>query len=341
MRYTDHSRTALDDTCPKARYWGYEHAGLGITGVEPNEDLAFGLAVAQAVEGMRKGQMAPIVHSDDRSVLLNGLLTAYQTRIWPQWLTEFELIGAEIECAIPLAPDLTYMARPDAVIRRKADQTVWVLSDKTTSQNPENFVRQWDKAAQNHAECVAVEQTLGLSVSGFYTQGWYKGYQKAGTIYSPLAYAWCKEGQPGLVKDQWQPEYKYGWTRRRISEFEGGVAAWVQRLSTAVIQQQFPVAGPIGLRRDLVKTYLRQVAHREHLLMLAEAPIAELYPQRFQHCDEFSKFRRPCEFKSCCWVPFVGRDPIASGMYAVRRPHHVIELEDHARRLQQSTDPQL
>jgi glycosyltransferase involved in cell wall biosynthesis len=67
------------------------------------------------------------------------------------------------------------------------------------------------------------------------------------TIYSPLCYGWVKEGA-GMIKDRWSAKYVYGWTRRRIDQLEGGVAAWVKQLPADVINQQFPVAGPIGLR---------------------------------------------------------------------------------------------
>jgi hypothetical protein len=323
MRYVDSSRVALDDTCPKARYWGYEYQGRGLEGVEPNPDLAFGLGVANGIEQLRTTGVPPSGITDDAGILQQGLLQAYATRIWPAWLKEFELIGTEVEVGIQLAPDLYYMARPDAIIRRRADGAVFVLSDKTTSLNPESFVRIWDKAAQNHMECAAVEQTLGLTVQGFYTQGWYKGYKKDKTIYSPLCYAWCKQGQLGMVADKWSEKYVYGSPRRRIDEFVGGVAGWIKQLSQETITGQFPVAGPISVRRDLVETFSRQVIERECEIVIGATAS---FPQRFQHCDEFSKFRRPCAFKECCWAPTVGRDPLGSGLFRLRMPHHAPEL---------------
>jgi len=327
MRFTDYTRTSLDDTCPKARYWGFEYQGRGLSPVEPNEALAFGLAIARGAMLVRQGwrTWAAGEQSTDQDILQAGLLEAYRTIVWPRWMREFELLHTEVEVGIQLTPDLFYMARPDAVIRRKADQTVWILSDKTTSLSADTFVRLWDKSVQNHAECVAVERTLGLTVSGFYTQGWVKGYTKDRTIYSPLCYGWVKEGQLGLTKDQWREKYVYGWERRRIDRYtpllgweDGGIVGWVTQLPVEVVNAQFPVAGPIPVRRDLVDTYLQQIALREGELM---TPLAA-FPQRFHQCDEFGKFRRPCTFRDCCWSPVVGRDPLGSGLYQVREPHH-------------------
>ena len=325
MRYVDSSRVAADWICPKSRYWGYEHEGIGITGIETNPDLAFGLRVAECVDGLRAGNGHATGHpsspaTSDDETLLCGLLTAYQQHIWPSWLEGFELIGTEVECAHPLSPSVTYMARPDAVLRRKDDQTVWVLSDKTTSLDPQRFTHLWGKAVQNHAECVCVERQLGVTVSGYYTQGWCKGYKKSNTIYSPLAYAWCKEGVGGLTKDQWSETYKYGWSRRRIDAYPGGVEAWVKRLPKAMMLDQFPVAGPIMLRRDLVAQYFDEIVERERAILNQGR-----FPHHFANCDEYGKYRRPCEFRDCCWAPTIGRDPIGSGLYKKRVPHHELE----------------
>lgn len=330
MRYVDSSRVAADWVCPKARYWGYHHGGIGLATVEPNSDLQFGLAIAEGVEILRSApkDWGVKLEDSDAAVLAAGLLVAYKLNIWPKWVDEYELVATELECLIKLSSDVTYMARPDAVLKRRSDGTVWVLSDKTTSLNPENFLRIWDKAAQNHAECIAVEHTLGLTVSGFLTQGWYKGYKKLNTIYSPLCYGWAREGTVGLTATQWSAEYKAGWTRRRISEFPGGVEAWVKKLPKEVINNQFPLAGPFMVRRDLVKEYLAQVLHREQTITLAEGGLeVVVYPKHFSNCDDFSKYHRACEFKECCWSGTVGRDPIGSGLYKRREPHHKIELE--------------
>lgn len=318
MRYIDSSRIAADWICPKSRWWGYEFEGRGLSAVEPNPDLQFGLAVAEQVDRLRRtGESSASPPILDDHVLMHGLLEAYRQHIWPAWQLAYELVGTEIECTRPLAPDLTYMARPDAVLRRRLDGTVWVLSDKTTSLDPQRFTQLWDKAVQNHAECICVEETLGLQVAGFYTQGWVKGYKKNNTIYSPLCFAWCKENISGLTRDQWSPIYKSGWTRRRVDAYMGGLGAWVQSLPKELVLEQFPVAGPIMLRRDLVRDYFAQIVEGE--------TGARHYPKHFTNCDEYGKYRRPCEFKACCWVPTVGRDPLGSGLYRRRDPHHAVE----------------
>ena len=330
MRYLDASRIAADWICPRSRYWGYEFEGGGITPIEPNADLQFGQRIAAQVQRIRDKQPLVAAEATNEGVLEMGLLLAYTSTIWPLWDAEYEVIATELECAQPLGSALTYLARPDAVLRRRSDGTIWVLSDKTTSLPAATFCQQWQKAVQNHAECVLVEHQLGVTVSGYFTQGWYKGYKKADTIYSPLAFAWCRQGATALTKDVWLAEYKYGWPRRRIDAYPGGIAAWIRQLPAELIHAQFPVAGPTLLRRDMVEAYLTQVTIRDETIVDGQGQreldiqkqLSWLYPQHFANCDEYGKYRRPCAFRECCWVPSIGLDPLASGLYIKRIPHH-------------------
>ena len=333
MRYTDHSRTVTDQICPRCRYWEYEYEGRGLGPIEKAIELSFGGAVATMAEAIRKGEPTPTYDGPlPWSSLYAGLAEAYRTRVWPQWLEQYDLLCTEFECTNPLSPDVTYQARPDAIVYRRADQTYWYIQDKTSSLSPEHFTQGWDKHAELHATCVTIEKALGLTMTGSLVQGWYKGYLKTGTLYSPLAYCWLKPGQPGVGKPQPSFEYRAGWPRVPITDLD--VAAWVKSLPDALIQQQFPVTQPILLRRDLAQTYYDQVLHRELEIKLwrddctlDEASRRAKFPMHFQHCDEYGKYKRPCTYRECCWAPTVTRDPVGSGLFVARTPHHQAELE--------------
>lgn len=332
MRFTDHSRTVTDWTCPRARYWGYEHEGRGVQPIEPVIELSFGDAIAKAAEAIRTGQPVPSYGGPlPWAALYQGLTEAYRTVVWPSWQQQFVLVHAEIECELVLSPDVTYQARPDAIVQRLSDQTYWYIQDKTTSLNPENFTKGWEKHPELHATALAVEKKLGLQLSGAYVQGWYKGYPKAGTLYSPLAYCWLKPGQPGISKPQPSFEYRAGWPRVAITEV--GVEGWVKSLPVPLVLQQFPVTQAIMLRRDLAEAYLKQTLRRELDLKLwhegTDSPEEHRshFPQHFNQCDEWSKYRRPCSWRDCCWAPGVQRDPVGSGLYVIRQPHHEPEAK--------------
>ena len=333
MRYTDHSRTVTDWTCPTARFWEYEYNGHGLSPIEKPIELSFGSAIADAAEAIRLDKPVPVYSGPlPWASLYAGLTEAYRTRIWPAWLRDNEVVATEVECTIVLSPDVTYMARPDAVVRRLSDMTYWYIQDKTSSLSPDSFGQGWDKLPELHATARAIEQTLGFSISGAYVQGWYKGYQKNGTLYSPLAYCWAKPGQPGVGKPQYSFEYRAGWGRIPINSLD--VPAWVKSLPEPLIQQQFPVTAPIMIRQDLTDRYLAQILRRELDLKLwrDDCSLTEdgrrlKMAQHFNQCDEWSKYRRPCQFRDCCWAPTVQRDPIGSGLFVRRVSHHQPERE--------------
>ena len=328
MRYSDHTRTTTDWACPRARYWGYECEGIGVMPIEPDINLIFGQAIAVAAETIRQSRPLPVYSGPlPWAALYAGLTEAYATRIWPQWLQYSRLVATEAECTIALSPDVIYMARPDAVVERLSDHTFWYIQDKTTSQNPQNFVSGWDKSAELHATALAIQHTLGIEISGAYVQGWCKGYLKNNTLYSPLAYCWLKPQQPGIGKAQPSFEYRTGWPRVPVTELD--VQAWVKSLPEPLIQEQFPVTAPIMIRHDLAKTYLAQLLRRELGLKLwrddcrmSEEERRGKFPQHFNQCDEWSKYKRKCSWHDCCWAPTIARDPVASGLYLRRTPHH-------------------
>ena len=335
MRYTDYSRTATDWVCPRARYWGYEQAGIGVSPVEPEQALSFGIAIAAAAQAIREGKTVPAyTGSPPWSALYAGLTDAYRTRIWPEWSRDYELVAAEIEVQKPLAAGIVYQVRPDAVVRRRSDRTHWIMQDKTTSQSPQNFAGQWAKHAELHATALVTGESLGIDVAGTFVQGWYKGYQKQGTLYSPLAYCWLKPAQPGVGKPQPSFEYRAGWPRVPITDLD--VPTWVKSLPDALIRNQFPITQPIPLRRDFAQTYLEQVCQREQQIAAwraaasDEATVRQQFPQHFTNCHEFSVYRRPCAWHDCCWAPMVTRDPMASGLFVQRTPHHAPEREGQA-----------
>ena len=104
MRYTDHSRTVTDWTCPRARYWEYEHEGTGLAPIEKDIALSFGSAIADAAEAILQGQAVPCYSGAlPWSALYAGLTEAYRTRIWPAWAAHSDIVATDVECTIALS----------------------------------------------------------------------------------------------------------------------------------------------------------------------------------------------------------------------------------------------
>lgn len=297
-----------------SRYWGYEYQGKGLAPVTPDANLTLGLRIAEGAAAIRLSQPVPKnPMQTNYDVLVAGLLEAYAWYIWPEWKAKYQVVGVEQELTRALSPELTYQARPDALLK-DADGRVWYLEDKTTSQAAGAWAKGWDKQVQLHVTA-AIAGAVGIIV-----QGWAKGYEKEGSIYSPLCFAWSRTASLG--KGQWSATYKPGWGRTRVDRYPGGVEAWVHQLPQALILAQFPTTMPILVRPDLVEAFFAQTTRRE-----AEIAAGTEFAQHFNQCDEYGKYRRPCAFRECCWAPTVGRDPVGSGLYSWRVPHHAAEAE--------------
>jgi hypothetical protein len=56
-----------------------------------------------------------------------------------------------------------------------------------------------------------------------------------------------------------------------------------------------------------------------------EVFLDERFPMHTRACDYPTK----CQYQDVCWNPTVGRDPLASGLFVPRQPHHELERERH------------
>lgn len=319
MRYTDRSRIVLDWTCRRARYWGYEYQSKGLAPQTPNKDLAFGIAMAEVTANIKLGKPWSLdAFSPSMKDVGEALGLGYEHIIWPGWLKEFDLVEVEAEKPKRLAPELIYNSRPDTVMRRKSDGSLWYgPEDKTTAWV--DSLLNYAKDIQLHATALCLEEVNGEPVAGALVQGLYKGFIKEEKLYHPLVWAYYKEGLAGIVPDQWSTKWVRGWERANTATYPGGRLAWIKKQTESVIAECFPCSPPIMLRRDLAESYFAQTLLREQEIAEAAGSLS-VFSQNFSQCDQFSKGRSPCQFKDLCWSPTAQKYPLS--LYKFREPHH-------------------
>jgi hypothetical protein len=164
--------------------------------------------------------------------------------------------------------------------------------------------------------------------------GIYKGYvdKKANTQKSILCYG---HQRPGLLHG---PEVSYVWRAGSKPAptwaMEGGVERWVANMPREVLSELFVQTPPIYLQERLVGAYLRQTVVREDVITSAHGDMLEnpdavedimdvVFPQHFASCAP--AIGSPCAWSDCCFNSVVGADPVASGLYVWREPHHAAE----------------
>jgi hypothetical protein len=170
--------------------------------------------------------------------------------------------------------------------------------------------------------------------------------------YSPLIRGYMKEGirAPELGwKREWKdPDGKTRkldyrtWKPFHAWEQPGGVKAWIELLATGTVQpeagealsSQFVCPVPYFRDEDDVRNWYEQTVYQEreiaaHLVAVDNANgegerqslLNQYFPQYRRSCD----WPSPCAYIDCCYSTNVGKDPIGSGLYREREPHHTTE----------------
>jgi len=170
-----------------------------------------------------------------------------------------------------------------------------------------------------------------------------RGYKRIGTMSIEYAHSYKfpnpnnKSGMGTLGKG-WEPFNV--WEDKGV----GGVKGWMEKLSEKDGEGKYVIQPDCG---DIIKncvitpeTYMRsggevesaitQIVSQEHQVFLGAGLIEVLpidldryFPQHRHSCH----WPSDCEMLAACWNPMTGDDPIGSGLYEIRTPHHEMERD--------------
>lgn len=177
---------------------------------------------------------------------------------------------------------------------------------------------------------------------------------------SPFCYGYRRPANPPLAAEEWLPSYEWidasGQTKRAGRDYKkaptfeypnGGVEGWVKQLPESVLKKQVFLIGPLIRQTTQVEMLARQIAGEEEkwqkvlwdlygvqqiLIGAGTAPEQVQSHPMFQaeldrlvpcswNCRPFGA-KHQCEFVDLCMRQPGWEDPIASGKYAPRLPHH-------------------
>jgi hypothetical protein len=355
LRLVDRTRIEVDWTCERRRYWSAEHAKRGIVPLSDAVELAYGIAIHDALASLALGLLPPeqiadiLLHNlqqlptaePRKSELINlglGHFWGFVRVVWPLLLRDYSILRIEKELTLPIGKDgdgtrIEMMLKPDLALERKADGTVWYPDFKSTGFKTKNWLDGWQYAQQLHAGCLALELDLGRPVEGAFVIGLYKGQEREGQLRSALTYAYLRKGlvdNGKIVQEpKWSHEYVRGWEMVPTSEYPGGVKAWVDSLPEEVLLEQFPLTGPVPLHREMAGEFLAQQELREQEILSfhrGERTLAQTFRQNFKACRPL--FGEACPYREVCFSKSIAEDPIGSGHYQWRQPHHQLEVAE-------------
>ena len=292
----------------------------------------------------------------EQLALLEGLLRAWAAVRFPALCAEYDVVAIEKEQPWTITPGLIDMVRCDALVRRKSDGVLFILEFKSVATASEGWIESWQHNSQLLANTRAVETLYQEPVGGILIEGIVKGrramdkgamspFKGLITQQSPLCYGYRqreKVTNSYIYDTSWSAKAeKFAvWEQMPITQW---LAFHLTEADKAALFVQIPPLRPTN--RDLQR-WERQTIAQERMV---EADVAEVlavqqfqdddidrdaldnvldehFPQNHNHC--FRYFGHPCAFEKLCFNPQVAEDPLGSGLYQVRIPHHPTEVQD-------------
>ena len=282
---------------------------------------------------------------EEQLSLLEGIVLAWVKVRLPKILDEYDVLMVEKECPFQLSPDILFMTRADAVLRRKATHELFVLNFKSTSDANSTWREQWRLDQQTLSEVLGVEAVMGERVAGVLIEGLVKGRRnvqwprESGNWYhnSPLIWCWKNAGAAPFPSS-YATSYEYedaatgkthrlgkGWERALVVR-EMGIKAWLEQLeaqSPELLAQQFISLPPI-LRSDYeIECWKKATIAQEgqiagnSLMVMGETNLDSLFPMHTSH----GNCLRPgkCQFFDLCHGVGDMEDPL---QFRKRKPNH-------------------
>ena len=332
---TDRTAEEVVELCGMKYYWYRVHGERGIVPVEEEEYFITGRGLHEDLEGFAQGKTteevlfslgalppgATQIELENFSRRL-GWVAAWGVYVEPLLRNDFAEVSYESEYILDRSP-LWVAIRPDRIQRRKGGGLVY-REWKSTSTIKREWVDHWTYAIQVHLGLAAIKEELGEEIEYGQVTGFYKGFNRDGRLVHPYVWAYFKGGE-------WSHEYKYGWEHRPVWEYENGMLDWVRRCGKEVADKQFIWSAPVFLDERKVEEWVAVRKFRHHEIELAKNwakinPVTRrrIFKPASIHCRP--AYGPACPYLAACHNYTVNSDPVGSGLYKPRTPHHEIEL---------------
>lgn len=255
------------------------------------------------------------------------------------------------ECA-----GLAYPSRPDLELRRKSDGKQGILDFKTSKYADEREVEAYRSSVQMAAGTVGMERRTGERVEFYYVNFLKKGDRKASyqpdtkkydgprRQLSPFCYVDYRPASPPLQREEVRSPSKWYLAASTLDlqpdskPPEWTLPEWVAwTLPRAEVASQYLMVGPYERQDDLIKRALKQTLHSErewagklweiHDKVELGDSIQEALDSSLPASWDCNRFGEKCIMWELCHSEVAMEDPLGSGLYELRVPHHQREME--------------
>lgn len=257
----------------------------------------------------------------EQAALVEGLLCAFHRVRLPLWSRNYDILEVGTKDVTSLSEGVSLKSRNDALVRRRADNKLFVVNWEVVSNVGDWWYGGPEKGIPLLVDTLGIERRIGQQVSGVMVEALIKGARHAikdhlGTRRetSPLIYGYKASGIP-VVYDC---KYRRGdWIRFKVWEEDFGaespVAFWVNWLPDETLEPLF-ASVTIERNQQHIKSFVTQMVsselrvHEQRDAVAAGRLLDVAFPQNVQACHD-------CPMHDLCWTPGVADDPAASGLY--------------------------
>lgn len=352
LYYEDRSGAETDDRCGMEYFWQRKFGGLGIVpkekasyfkiGAEIHEDLAT-IAELEDISPANLttliGEITSPITEEDRLVGRStleilyrrlGWLAAYALFIEPRIREEYENVSVEEEIILDRTP-LWIAITPDRVLRHRRSGHLIYREYKTTLQAGFKWVRHWPYDIQIHLGIKAIEEEIGEKLAYGQVMGLMKGDTRGDRLIHPYVWAW-KNNITGAWTCDYAKARSAAWEAAPVWDYPGGIVSWVQACGQEVAQAQFPHSAPCFLNERMLDEWVERRIDRARIVAEVQEECQSdlqrrnlFFEKRTRNCSP--AFGDPCPYIAACWNAGTNENPLASGLYEERVPHHEIEIQ--------------
>jgi hypothetical protein len=293
----------------------------------------------------------------EQSSLAEGLVWGWIRACLPKFLQDYEIIAIEQELPLDVVAnewgnhkrlDIRLQTRPDIVLRSRSTGKL-VIADwksKGASKISDSYVKEFIDSVQMAVGTLATEKHFGEKVESYSIFVMLKGsrevFESRGKVsstkrnYSHLLYAKFACPQPPFsdgsfeLKGYWvdkQCSFEQEWLRTDPNQ--SIMEAWVERLPIETLWELYAEIGPYPRQDFMALDFLEVLKGEEqkwdkiNTELKGAYPDSKLVPKSY----ECHKYGKTCSFYNLCFkVGDAYKDPVGSGKFIYRTPHHTDEM---------------
>lgn len=353
--HTDRTAMVAYRNCPRLRLLSRHTGGVGLDAPHKSLALVIGIAVHDALAGIWEGHdLEELIRTGRESLdgqvdenrlaeqqsLFEGIVRAWYRVRYPKLATEYEPVAVEHELSWPMGErdgvKVIDHLRCDALLRRRSDGSLFYWEIKTSGDPGDNWIKSWEHNSQLLINTVALEEMLGERIHGVLIEGITKGRLAPDKLRTSPWFGKIIQQSPFcyVYVDPVTKHISLSWVRN-YRKMETWKLLTIKRLVDEVMTEEecnalFVPVPPIRPSQSALDRHREQCLWQESgvanaLVLCKNDPrlIDRYFPMNDDHCHRYWGY--PCQFMGICYDEEVSKDPLGSGLYVPRVPHHPIE----------------